>query len=445
MKLIRPLIAFMLAGLSSRIAHAQSTQPQPIPPSKEAYLRLAAETENNLQHEILDRFFPRTADEQGSGFVEDFSVDWKRGSGNNKSIVYQSRLTWTSAQAAMRFPDRAEMYLAMTRRGAACLAEKMWDKQGGGGFFWNIGPDGKPLGATKQMYGHAFGIYALAASYQATKDSAALELAKEAFQWMEEHAHDNQNKGYFESIGMDGKPVNTRDNAVAAGPDQKSMNTSIHILESLCGLYRVWPDPSVKTRVAEMLDICREKIYSEPGYLTQYFTPDWQRTSSPDSFGHDVEAGFLMVEAAELLGRGDEPRIWDAARHLSDHAMQYGWDDKHGGLCELGTMDDKGVVTGGLRTEKVWWIEAEHLNALLLLHEHFGRETPKYWDAFVQQWDWISKSQVDHANGGWWPYVHADGTPASRDKADMWTECYHQARAMLVVSQRLRKLAEETP
>ena len=25
----------------------------------------------------------------------------------------------------------------------------------------------------------------------------------------------------------------------------------------------------------------------------------------------------------------------------------------------------------------------------------------------------------------------------------MWTECYHQGRAMLVVSQRLRKLAEQ--
>jgi len=26
-------------------------------------------------------------------------------------------------------------------------------------------------------------------------------------------------------------------------------------------------------------------------------------------------------------------------------------------------------------------------------------------------------------------------------KADMWTECYHQARAMMNVSDRLRKLA----
>jgi mannobiose 2-epimerase len=377
---------------------------------------------------------------QGAGFIEDFDVKWQRTTGRNKSIVYQSRLTWTSAQAATRFPDRAEMYLTMTRRGAACLADTMWDKQAGG-FFWTIGPDGKPLTQTKQLYGHAFGMYALAASYQATKDPAALDLAKRAFQWMEDHAHDNANGGYFESIDFANKPINTTANAVGAGADQKSMNTSIHILEALSGLYQIWPDPAVKTRLAEMLDICRDNIYSEPGYLTQYLSADWKRTPSPDSFGHDVEAGFLMVEAAELLGRPDLDRFWTAARHLSDRAVKYGWDTTNGGLYEGASMDSNGIVTGIVGSQKVWWIEAEHLNALLLLHEHFGRETRAYWDAFVKQWAWIKESQVDHTNGGWWPYVRADGTPTSKSKADMWTECYHQGRAMMVVTERLRRLA----
>lgn len=414
--------------------------PPSTPPSKQTYLRIAAEVESNLQHEILDKFFPITADEKSGGFFEDYSLDWKRRDGGNKSIVYQSRLTWTSAQAAIRLPEKSEMYLAMTRRGAACLAEKMWDKQAGG-FFWTIGPDGQPIEPTKQMYGHAFGIYALAASYRATKDPASLDLAKTGFQWLELHAHDNLNLGYFENVGPDGKPPTTGTNSVGAAANQKSMNSSIHILEALTGLYQVWPDPLLKTRVQEMLDICLNKIYSEPGYLTQFLTLDWKRTPSPDSFGHDVEAGFLMVEAAELLGNGNAPRIWTAARHLTDHAQQYGWDAKLGGLYDLGPMNADGVVTGNLRTEKIWWVEAEHLNALLLLHEHFGKETPQYWDAFLKQWDWITRFQIDHTHGGWWPTVRADGTPASRVKADMWTECYHQARAMLVVSERLRKMA----
>jgi mannobiose 2-epimerase len=441
-----PLINNLLAGAVATAlvfwgAHCPAADaPASTRPVKETYLRIADEVEANLQKEILEKFFPATVDEQGGGFHENYGLDWTRVAGNNKSIVYQSRLTWTSAEAARRFPAQAGLYLAMTRRGAACLADKLWDKQNGG-FFWIVGPDGQPISGTKQMYGHAFGIYALAASYQATKDQATLDLAKKAFQWLEEHSHDSVNKGYIENIGADGKPV-TRGggNAVGAGAGQKSMNTSIHILEALTGLYEVWPDPLVKTRVQEMLEICRDKVYSEPGYLTQFFSADWQPARSPDSYGHDVEAGFLMVEAAEVLGQED-PRAWTAARHLVDHAMQYGWDNQLGGLYDAGTMNAQGVVTGGLRTQKIWWVEAEHLNALLLQHERLGKETTQYWDAFVKQWDWISKYQIDHTHGGWWATVQADGTPASTVKADMWTECYHQGRAMLNVSARLRKLA----
>ena len=429
------------AVLVFSVAACQAADDLSARPLKETYLRIASEVEANLRKEILEKFFPVTVDKQGGGFYENYSLNWTRAAGSNKSIVYQSRLTWTSAAAARRFPAQADLYLAMTRHGAACLADLLWDKTGGG-FYWQIGADGRSVSDTKEMYGHAFGIYALAASYQASKDPAALDLAKKAFQWFEEHAHDRANKGYFENIGADGKPV-TRgrgSSAVGAGIGQKSMNTSIHILEALTGLYAVWPDPLLKARVQEMLEICRDKVYSEPGYLTQFLTADWQRTSSPDSFGHDVEAGFLMVEAADALGQ-DDPRAWTAARHLVDHAMQYGFDNRLGGLYDAGTMNAQGVVTDDLRTEKIWWVEAEHLNALLLQHEHVGKETTQYWDAFIKEWDWITKYQIDHTSGGWWATVQADGTPASRVKADMWTECYHQGRAMLNVSERLRKLA----
>src|SRR5579862_9054019 len=126
-----------------------STQPSP-----EAYRLFAAQVDENLQKEILDKFFPVAVDEQGGGFYENFGLDWKRGATGGKSIVYQSRLTWTSAKADQRFPEKAEMYRAMTRRGAACLANQMWDSEQGG-FFWNIGPNDKPIYKTKQMYGHA--------------------------------------------------------------------------------------------------------------------------------------------------------------------------------------------------------------------------------------------------------------------------------------------------
>jgi len=415
----------------------------PTTPSKQDYLRIATEVETNLQNEILSKWFPSAVDEQSGGFHENYAVDWTRTPGDNKSLVYQARLTWTAAQAALRFPARKEFYLSMTRRGARELMEKLWDQEHGG-FFWTVDPQGRPAAqgkSGKQVYGIAFGIYALAASYEATRDADTLSFAKKAFQWFDLHAHDNTNLGYYEVLNLDGSVAPNGPSVVGAGPNQKSMNTSIHVLEALTGLYKIWPDPAVKKRLKEMFDVNLNRIYSEPGFLTMFFNADWSRLPGKDSFGHDVEAGFLLVEAAEAL-RQDEARAWSAARHLMDHSLQYGWDNERGGLYDSAAMTPQGVVTGELATEKIWWVEAEQLNALLLLHGQFGKETSKYWDAFSKQWQFISRYQVDHQHGGWFHNVSAEGKPAGRPyKSDAWTECYHQGRAMLTVSEKLRSLA----
>jgi mannobiose 2-epimerase len=93
--------------------------------------------------------------------------------------------------------------------------------------------------------------------------------------------------------------------------------------------------------------------------------------------------------------------------------------------------------------EKIWWVEAEGLNALLLMHERFGKDTPRYWDAFVKQWEFIAKRQIDSTHGGWYPTLDAGGTPKpNQPKSDRWTEGYHQGRALMNVSDRLRRLAK---
>jgi len=444
------LVGMLLFCLFGVCAPAREDETS-LQPGREACLRLAGEVEANLKQEILDRWFPAAVDEAGGGFFENFSVDWTRQPGSDKSIVYQSRLTWTAAQAARRFPERSEFYLTMTRRGVACLTDRLWDRERGG-FYWSVDADGRPNregAAHKQIYGVAFGLYALAASYEVTQDAASLELAQRCFRWMEQFAHDPEQGGYLEFVTLDGSRVPGGEaNPIGARGDQKSMNTHIHVLEALTQLYRVWPDEGVRKRVEEVFNLCLEKIYTEPGCLTQFFSADWKRLPGPDSFGHDVEAGFLLVEAAEALGRPEDERAWKAARRLVDHALACGWDSAHGGLYDAGRLDEQGRLAGDLKTEKIWWVQAENLNALLLQHERVGQETRDYWNAFVQQWNFIAQHQVDRERGGWYRTVGADGKrerPMSQlGKSDCWTECYHQARAMLVVSERLRRMAKGT-
>jgi cellobiose epimerase len=444
------LSAVLLVCLSPASGGQQPAAPAAPAPraTPETYRRLADEVETNLRREILDKWFPAAVDRDAGGFYENYKEDWTRGPTGEKNIVYQSRLTWLAAQASRRFPERSAEYLAITRHGAAVLADKLWDKDKGG-FFWAVTDAGRPArdrGDEKHVYGISFGIYAAAASHAVTKDPASLDLAKRGFRWLEEHAHDPKNGGYYEALTAAGTPIldGTPDrpsDAIGTKYGRKSMNTHIHLLEAFVGLQEVWPDPAVRTRLAELHEILLTKIYTEPGAQHMFTTPDWQAVPGHDSFGHDIETAFLLAESAEALGKPEDARTWHAARRLVDHALEVGYDHEHGGFYDEGTVKGE-----DLAKQKIWWVEAEGLNALLLMHERFGRETPRYWDAFVQTWNFIARHQVDPKFGGWYSTVKPDGAPIpGRAKSDRWTEGYHQGRSMLTVSARLRELADPKP
>jgi len=417
-------------------------------------LRIAAEVEKSLRDDVLRKFFPATVDSQG-GFFQNFAEDWthgvaRSGSGpvrdSTRSIVYQSRLTWLAAHAAMRYPAQAQAYLNYARHGDEFLIERQWDKESGG-FWWSVDVTGRVVPANeKHIYGNAFGIYALAAAYQATHDDSALSLAKNAFHWLEAHAHDATNGGYFEQLRADGSHVEapaagTRGSldVLGAEPGQKTMNAHIHILEAFTGLLEVWPDDLLKKRTEEVYQIGLTKICADPGYLHQYFSANWTPTESRDSYGHDIESAFLFVEAAAVLGKPDDPAAWEASRKIVDHCLRVGFDPSSGSLNSEGSVDGSGTPD----RSRVWWVQAESLNALLLMHDRFGKDDPRYWDAFVKQWDFIRTHQIDHTNGGWHNALNPDNTPlrSKLAKTDAWTEGYHQGRAMLNVVERLKKLA----
>lgn len=438
---LQSLLAIGVVMVATKLVLAQTPAPSAEPatrPSREVYRQLADQMDSNLKTQILDKWFPGALNDKG-GFLQNYAEDWTPQPNNSSGIVYQSRLTWTAAQAIVKFPDQAALYLAQTRHGLTFLGSTMWDAQAGG-FYWAVDNAGHPANAldkSKQAYGNAFGMYAAAANFKITHDPAALELAKKAFTWMDEHLHDKVNGGYLE-IPAD-TPVPLPASPVGARPGQKSMNSSIHILEALATLYEVWPDPTVKSRLQEMFEIARDRIVVDPGYLVQFFSADWKPATSPDSYGHDVEAGYLITDAAAVLGIPDDPKAWAAAKKLVDHSLAVAVDHVHGGLYNDGT-----IAAANTTSSKDWWVEAEFLNALLMLHDRYGSQTPRYWDAFITQYYFIMDHEIDKTHGGWYPQLRADSTPTPRRaKSDQWTECYHQGRAVMNVAARLKKLAGE--
>ena len=410
------------------------------------FFLLAAEVEDNLQRQVLEQWFPRAADPAG-GFHQNYAEDWSRLPGNERSVVYQSRLTWLASQAARRFPAQSDFCLGQARHGLRCLFETLWDPEHGG-FFWAVGETGEPLrDGEKHIYGLSFAIYALAALSAAGQDEEALTLAKQAYEWLQAHAHDAGNSGWHEALIRQNTPISaptgTRGaDAVGTRYGCKSMNTHIHLLESLAALYEVWPNAELRESLTEVFEIVRDKVAVESvGCLNLYFTPDWRALPDHNSYGHDVETAFLLVEAAAALGQSEDARTWALARRIVDHALQFGWDNLNGGFFDAG-----GVFGPIFNRKKIWWVQAEGLNALLLMDGKFGGETRRYWEAFTQQWQFIQRYQVDARCGGWFAEVSENGDALpGRVKSDGWTEGYHQGRALLTVSAALRARAEENP
>jgi mannobiose 2-epimerase len=409
------------------------------------YRHLASEMESTLQRDVLGVWFPRSIDSEYGGFYSDFSRDWKHTNSEGKFSVFQGRMVWVAAQVLIKRPELREKYRPILEHGFKYLSEVLWDEKYGG-FYWGLNEQNQIASSYtdgKHLYGISFGLYGATAVYEATRNEKALELAENTFRWIDEHAHNAKSGGYFEWLTREGKVVRgDSESARAEGVPvagfplgYKSMNTHIHLLESFTQLYEVWKNDTLRTRLNELLEIVRDKICTEPGVMNLYFTNEWRPIPDHDSYGHDVETAYLMIEAETVLSGKPSIKTERMAKLLVDHALAYGWDETNGGFYRDGTTfgaaEDK---------RKEWWVQFEGLNALLLMHEKYGLQTDSYSKPFVKQWAFIKNHQVDREFGGVFDTVEENGEVKDYTKARIWKECYHETRALLNTIQRLKRL-----
>ncbi|MBC7829243.1 MAG: AGE family epimerase/isomerase [Chitinophagaceae bacterium] len=425
-------------------------------PNNDERIRIAAEMENSLQRELLDKWYPQSMDTLYGGFITTFAHDFTSTGPQDKMIVSQARHTWTNAKASKLYPT-VRYYKTAAQHGFRFLKDFMWDKDHGG-FYTLVNRQGTVImnDSIKTAYGNAFGIYALSAYYSASGDTSALNLAKESFQWLEKGSHDSQRRGYYQHLNRAGLPVK-RQNSVSSTSDlgYKDQNSSIHLLEAFTELYSVWPDPLVRTRLQEMLELIRDTITSQKGYLVLFFEPDWKPVSFIDSsettilqhrnldhvsFGHDVETAFLMLEASHALGIQNDTKTLTIAKRMVDHALQNGWDHKTGGFYDEGYYFKNKTGISIIKETKNWWAQAEGLNTLLLMADLFPKDRMQYFQKFKLLWQYAQTYLIDHEYGDWYE-GGLDKQPEKKKalKGHIWKATYHQYRALANCIQQLRK------
>jgi mannobiose 2-epimerase len=398
----------------------------------ESLRSLADAVRRELNDHLLPFWLERAVDETHGGFIGRMSNDGTIDPRASKGLILNARLLWTFSATFRCNEDPRCRNLA--QRAAGYLEQHFWDTAHGG-TFWLLDAEGNVLDDKKKIYGQAFCIYAAAEMYQTFGTGAALEHAQQLFNLIEIHSRDRKHGGYIEVCNRDWSPAEDARLSDKDMDAQKSMNNHLHVLEAYTHLYRIWPDATLRERLAELLDLFERRIADpDTGHLHHFFDASWQPQSADYTFGHDIEASWLLCEAAEVLGDAKlTSRAEQLALRLAQVTLAEGLDDD-GGLFYAG---QSGEITDRNRE---WWPQAEavvgFLNAYVLAKDE------AFLDAARRAWDYIEKYFVDKEHGEWFWRIGPDGTPDPNEpKVSQWKSPYHNVRACLEIIDRLAPIA----
>jgi mannobiose 2-epimerase len=338
-----------------------------------------------------------------------------------------ARILWTFSSAYRVLHDTS--YLRMATRARDYILAHFIDSKYGGAYR-SVNPEGGIADDRKQTYTQAFFIYGLAEYSRATGDKESLGQAMEIFRLFEKYALDKTSNGYFEVFSRDWKRLNDRLIGESDSRDEKTMNTHLHVMEAYANLFRVSRDKYVGDRLRNIVQLFLDRIVDKKtGHLICFMDRNWKPTSEVDSYGHDIEASWLLYEAAGLLGDKDLlDRVRETCIKIADAASE-------GLEPDGGMLTEKDRATGSVRKIRSWWEQSETVVGNLNAYELTGNS--KYLDRSAACWNFISHHFVDTRNGGWYSNINEDGTPGRSDKAGFWICPYHNGRMCMEVIERV--------
>ena len=345
-----------------------------------------------------------------------------------RGAILTTRILWTYAAALGRYGDAA--FREMADFAHEDLMTLYFDARHGG-FFWSINADGTVRRDRKQIYGQAFAIYALSEYHAVTGRREPLDQAVAVFRLIEQHARDRAQGGYLEAFARDWSSIEDMRLSPVDQNDPKSQNTMLHVMEAYTRLLAVWPDAGLRQALRDLVEVMLAHILdARTFHLGLFFARDWRAASRNISYGHDIEAAWLLSRAAEALG---DPvltaRITAAALRITDVTLAEGT-DADGGVFNLG--DPTGIIDD----TKEWWPAAEAVVGFLNAWQLSGQA--HYLVAAARTWTFIETRLIDRANGEWFRGVTRDGRViATFEKVSFWKCPYHNGRMGLEAVARL--------
>jgi mannobiose 2-epimerase len=390
---------------------------------------LPAEIESELNR-ILNYWQQFSIDSVNGGFAGRIDQDNKVQPMDPKGSVLNTRILWSFSAAYHHMQN--PVHLELASRAFHYIKDYFTDPDFGG-LYWSVDYQGNMLDGRKQVYAQAFGIYGMR-NIIGSQETKALELAGPVWA-IEKFSRDPLRGGYIDAFARDWSFLADKRLSAKDENASKTMNTHLHIVEAYANLYEVWPSQNLKTAIIHLLQLFDEKIINHDNHhLGLFFTNDWHMDAGIISYGHDIEAGWLLQSCAESIH--DSASIQTARRNAEAITMaaMEGL-DKDGGLCEYNNKTSKKIF------EKHWWPQAEALIGFCNAWQLTGNSL--YKNALIKNWHFIRNYILDKRNGEWLWGVDRDGKKmAGQDKIGIWKCPYHNTRACLELLHRLKPKAK---
>ncbi len=424
---MKNILALILALIiSANFVFGQPNQGQNTDPATRL-IQLKKEVTENLTKNLLPYWSSKMVDNVNGGFYGRINGSNQVVPNEDKGGILNARILWTYSSAYRVTKDTS--YLRLATRAKNYIMAHFIDRENGGAYR-SVKATGEPSDTRKQTYTQSFFIYGLAEYSRVTGDKETLQAAKDLFECFEKYALDKESNGYYEVFTRDWKRTRDRLIGEKSDKDEKTMNTSLHLMEAYANLYRVWPDKRLEGRLKNMVEIFLDKITDKKTFhLICFMDKSWNPTSTVDSYGHDIEASWLIYEAAGLL---KDPVLLNRAKatciKIADAAAE--------GIMTDGSMiDEKDYASGEVRSTRSWWPQVETVVGYLNAYEL--TDNLKYLNYSINNWNYTKKYFVDTKNGGWYPSVSAEGVAGRGDKGGFWVCPYHNGRMCLEVIERV--------
>lgn len=257
---------------------------------------------------------------------------WSQRGFNTETSLFHERLTWDGTPIALpqlRLMVQARQVATYCRaeidglfyagdKAIACLnaIEKLyWRRDGKPGWIFAINPQNEPADTTRDLYAHAFILYAYAWAYRLTGKAHYSTSAKHIF---------------HETLTIFSTPSGGFLDSVPLKDTIRRQNPHMHLLEACLALFENTQDPDYLQYAHDLVTLAQKHfINSESCLLLEFFNDDLsplhpigQNRVEP---GHMFEWSWLFHEYTRLAPASpDNEAIRTLAHNLKHKAEQYG-------------------------------------------------------------------------------------------------------------------------